>query len=103
VPGLQHAAGWRNATDPPADVRDRFLAYDQWLAATPDVPKLLLTTQPGSLVSPAIVQWCRANVAGLQVQDVGPAGHHAPEDQPDAIGQSIARWLARHRLTAAQG
>jgi haloalkane dehalogenase len=87
----------------PADVRDRFLAYDQWLAATPDVPKLLLTTQPGSLVSLAIVQWCRANVAGLQVQDVGPAGHHAPEDQPDAIGQSIAWWLARHRLTAAQG
>ena len=84
-------------------MRDRFLAYDQWLAATPDVPKLLLTTQPGSLVSPQIVRWAREHVAGLEIESVGPAGHHAPEDQPDAIGQSIAQWLARHRLTAAQG
>jgi haloalkane dehalogenase len=38
-----------------------------------------------------------------QVQEVGPAGHHAPEDQPDAIGQSIAWWLIRHRLTARPG
>jgi haloalkane dehalogenase len=83
----------------PADVRDRFIAYDQWLAGTPEVPKLLLTTDPGSLVSPEIVQWSRDNVAGLEVSSVGPAGHHAPEDQPDAIGQAIARWLARHRLT----
>lgn len=87
--------------DDPADVRDRFIAYDRWLADTPDVPKLLLTVEPGdrSLVSPAIVQWCRANIAGLEVENVGQAGHHAPEDQPDAIGQVIARWLAQHRLT----
>jgi haloalkane dehalogenase len=83
----------------PADVRDRFIAYDQWLAGTPEVPKLLLTTEPGSLVSPAIVQWSRDNVAGLEVESVGPAGHHAPEDQPDAIGRAIARWLNRHRLS----
>lgn len=86
----------------PAEVRDRFIAYDQWLADTPDVPKLLLTTEPGSLVSPQIVEWSRANVAGLEVENVGPAGHHAPEDQPDAIGRAIDRWLARHRLTDSQ-
>jgi haloalkane dehalogenase len=82
----------------PADVRDRFLAYGRWLADTPDVPKLLLVTEPGSLVSPAIVAWCRQHVAGLEVKSVGPAGHHAPEDQPDAIGQAVARWLARNLL-----
>jgi haloalkane dehalogenase len=81
----------------PANVRDRFIAYDQWLADTTEVPKLLLTTEPGSLVSPRIVQWCRGHVTGLEVESVGPAGHHAPEDQPEAIGQAIARWLARHR------
>jgi haloalkane dehalogenase len=80
----------------PVDVRDRFLAYDHWLAGTPDVPKLLLTTEQGGLVSAEIEQWCRDNVAGLEVESIGKAGHHAPEDQPDAIGQAIARWLARH-------
>jgi haloalkane dehalogenase len=80
----------------PADVRDRFLAYDQWLAATPDVPKLLLTTDQGGLVSPQIEQWSRENIAALEVESIGKAGHHAPEDQPDTISQAIARWLARH-------
>ncbi|OLF08625.1 haloalkane dehalogenase [Actinophytocola xanthii] len=82
----------------PADVRDRFEAFGSWLAGTPDVPKLLLTVEPGSLVSPAIVRWCRDNVAGLEVEGVGPAGHHAPEDQPEAIGRAVAGWLARHEI-----
>jgi haloalkane dehalogenase len=80
----------------PADVRERFLAYDRWLADTPYVPKLLLTTEQGGLVSGQIEQWCRDNVAALEVENIGKAGHHAPEDQPDAIGQAIDRWLARH-------
>jgi haloalkane dehalogenase len=37
--------------------------------------------------------------AGVEVESVGPGGHHAPEDQPDAIGQAVARWLTRHGLT----
>ena len=86
----------------PADVRDRFDAYDRWLADTPDVPKLLLTFEQGSLVSPAIVDWARAHVAGLEVENAGPAGHQAPEDQPDAIGEAIARWLGRHELAGAR-
>ncbi len=86
----------------PAGVRDRFDAYDRWLADTPEVPKLLLTFEPGTLVFPAIVAWARAHVAGLEVENAGPAGHQAPEDQPDAIGQAIARWLARHGLAGAR-
>ncbi|HEV3355421.1 MAG TPA: haloalkane dehalogenase [Pseudonocardiaceae bacterium] len=79
----------------PADVADRFTAYDAWLAASVDTPKLLLTVEPGNLVGPAMVDWARANIASLTVQAVGPAGHHAPEDQPDAIGTAIADWLAK--------
>jgi haloalkane dehalogenase len=86
----------------PAEVRDRFDAFGTWLAGTPDVPKLLLTVEPGSLVSPAIVRWCRENVAGLEVEGVGPAGHHAPEDQPEAIGRAVARWLVRHEIEVAR-
>jgi haloalkane dehalogenase len=83
----------------PADVHDLMLAYGQWLADTPQIPKLLLTAEPGSLVTPQIEQWARDTVAALEVEGIGPAGHHAPEDQPDAIGQAIARWLVRHELT----
>jgi haloalkane dehalogenase len=79
----------------PADVAQRFTAYDAWLAASVDTPKLLLTVEPGNLVPPAIIAWARANIASLTVQSVGPAGHHAPEDQPDAIGTAIADWLAK--------
>jgi haloalkane dehalogenase len=82
----------------PADVRDRFLAFDRWLAESTGVPKLLLTVEPGQLVSPAIVDWAREHVAALEVRGVGPAGHHAPEDQPDRIGEAVAAWVAQNRL-----
>lgn len=85
--------------DEPAEVRDRFVAYGTWMAGTPDVPKLLLTIESGGLVGPEVEQWARDTVAGLQVEGIGPARHHAPEDQPDAIGQGIARWMQRHGLT----
>jgi haloalkane dehalogenase len=82
----------------PADVRDRFLAFGRWLAESTGVPKLLLTVEPGQLVSDPIVEWARANIAALEVEGVGPAGHHAPEDQPDRIGTAVAAWLTRRGL-----
>jgi haloalkane dehalogenase len=82
----------------PADVYDRFTAYGTWMADTPQVPKLLLTTEPKGMVTAGIEQWARDNSAALEVESIGPAGHHAPEDQPDAIGHAIADWLTRHRL-----
>ena len=84
----------------PADVADRMDAYGKWLADTPQVPKLLLTVENGvGIASPEIVAWAQQHVASLGVEGIGPAGHQAPEDQPDAIGQAIARWLGRHHLT----
>jgi haloalkane dehalogenase len=82
----------------PADVYDRVVAYDKWLAGTPEVAKLLLTIEPAGLVTADIEQWARDNIAALEVESIGPAGHHAPEDQPDAIGHAIADWLTRHQL-----
>lgn len=83
----------------PADVYDRFTAYGKWMADTPQVPKLLLTIEPKGMVTSDIEQWARDNTAALDVESIGAAGHHAPEDQPDAIGHAIANWLTRHRLT----
>jgi len=83
----------------PADVADRFRAFGRWLATSPEVPKLLLTVEPGQLVSPAVVAWARENVAVLEVESIGQAGHHAPENQPEAIGTAVAGFVDRHLLS----
>ncbi len=86
----------------PADVLDRVLAYDRWMSETPEVPKLLMTVQPGvGWGSPEMAAWAAETFASVEIEAVGPGGHHAPEDQPDAIGSAIARWLARKHLVAA--
>jgi len=86
----------------PADVRDRVLAYGRWMSETPEVPKLLMTVQPGvGMGSPETAAWAAEAFASVEVENVGPGGHHAPEDQPDAIGAAVARWLGRHYLVAA--
>jgi haloalkane dehalogenase len=84
----------------PADVVERIEAYDQYLAESPDVPKLLLTFEPGpaQLMGPELIDWCAANMAALEVEKLGPAGHHAPEDQPEAIAKAISAWAERHKL-----
>lgn len=84
----------------PADVVERVEAYDRWMAQTPDVPKLLLTFAGAPWSDGALVDWCRGHVAGLEIVECGPALHHAPEDQPEAIGAAVAAWTDRHGLRA---
>lgn len=86
----------------PADVVARVTAYDAWLAASAEVPKLLLTfdSSPTLLIGEELIAWSREHIAALEIEHCGPAGHHAPEDQPDAIGAAIARWLDAQGLTA---
>lgn len=88
----------------PADVVARIIAYDAWLADSVDVPKLLLTFEPGpgTMMGPAMIDWCAANVAGLEIQAHGRAGHHTPEDQPEAIASSLLTWLDKHALRSGR-
>ncbi|MDA1362865.1 haloalkane dehalogenase [Glycomyces luteolus] len=80
----------------PAAVAERFDAYGTWLAATPEVPKLLLTASPYGLGSPEMIDWARAHVAGLEVSSIGEeVGHHAPEDAPEAITEAVLGLLDR--------
>ncbi|MFC0114301.1 haloalkane dehalogenase [Kibdelosporangium aridum] len=81
----------------PADVVERVEAYGKWLAASVDVPKLLLTFEgsPTLLIKPEMAEWCAANVASLETVHCGPAGHHATEDQPEAIATAITGWWRR--------
>jgi len=86
----------------PADVTDRIDAYGTWLADSQDVPKLLLTfdSSPTLLITPELAAWCKDNIAGLQTEHCGTAGHHAAEDQPEAIAAAISGWLDRQNLRA---
>jgi haloalkane dehalogenase len=92
----------------PADVTAAVVRYDEWLASSTATPKLLLTfapaegKQPSPTSRPAIVEWAKSNIANLEVAALGPAGHHAPEDQPDAIAQSILGWLDRNELLSVR-
>jgi len=53
------------------------------------------------LGSPEIIGWAAENFAAVEVESVGPGGHHSPEDQPEAICTAVARWLRRHVLATA--
>ncbi len=79
----------------PADVVELVNAYDRWLASSDDVPKLLLTFEPGAIMSEPIVRWCRENVAALEVVPAGQGVHFVPEDEPEAIARIVREWRAR--------
>ncbi|URN00991.1 haloalkane dehalogenase [Actinomadura madurae] len=86
----------------PAGVVARVDAYGEWLAASPDVPKLLLAFEPGqgAMMGAELVGWCAAHMSALEVETHGPAGHHTPEDQPEAIAASLVAWLDKHGLVS---
>jgi haloalkane dehalogenase len=85
----------------PADVVAIVADYGRWMAASGEVPKLLMHVEPGmGMGSPQTVAAAASAVAAAEVESVGPGTHHAPEDQPEAIGAAVARWLDRRHLTA---
>jgi haloalkane dehalogenase len=65
-----------------------------WLGSS-DVPKLLLTFEPGFLLTAPILAWAREHIRGLEVQSAGAGIHFVQEEQPEAIAAAIAGWLRR--------
>ncbi|GAA4482890.1 haloalkane dehalogenase [Actinoallomurus oryzae] len=85
----------------PADVVSRIEAYGAWLAASPDVPKLLVTFAPGPgvMMTPEMIDWCSTHMAGLEIERYDAvAGHHTPEDRPELIATTVGNWLRRNRI-----
>ncbi|MEV5611894.1 haloalkane dehalogenase [Streptomyces sp. NPDC052225] len=82
----------------PADVHARMVAYGDWLgsAESAGVPKLVMHAENGfGMGSSEAMEWVRATFTNAETVNIGVAGHHAPEDQPDAIGAAVSDWLAR--------
>lgn len=60
-----------------------------------DLPFLLLYAAPGVLVSPEVADWYATNMRNIETVFIGQGLHFVQEDQPFAIGRSIADWLRR--------
>lgn len=60
------------------------------------LPKLLLTFGTTGLNAPALVDSVRSGFAPSDIVDLGPAGHHAPEDAAPAIAEALIAWMQRH-------
>lgn len=83
----------------PADVVAIIENYGRWMADSPGIPKLLMAVDNGvGLGSGEAIDWAAATFASAEVAAIGQAGHHAPEDQPHAIGSAVAHWLDKHAL-----
>jgi haloalkane dehalogenase len=83
----------------PADVVELVDSYDRWLASSEDVPKLLLTFEPGAIMSEPVIRWCQENIAALEVANAGQGIHFVQEDQPEAIARIVSEWCRGARLT----
>ena len=94
-PLLQWARSLPLSGEPPAVVA-RIEAFGRWLAATPEIPKLLVTFEPGpdTMLTPPMIDRCVAQFASLEVvRRPERAGHHTPEEQPAALAETVASWL----------
>ncbi len=76
----------------PADMRQILDRYREALVSC-SLPKLLMHGEPGAIVGPDEVAWCRQALSQLTVVNVGPGVHFLPEDQPHRIGTVLAEWL----------
>jgi haloalkane dehalogenase len=70
---------------------------NQAMLVTSAIPKLLLYASPGAIIGTADVAWCTQTCRHLKAIDIGAGIHFLPEDQPDAIGVTIASWLSHVR------
>ena len=77
----------------PSDVTRAVTEYSKWLRNV-TIPKLLITATPGAITTAPDVQWCRLHLSRLSVEPIGRSIHFYQEDNPEGIGQAIAKWTA---------
>lgn len=77
----------------PADVHDVVLAYAEWLATHPGLPKTFINADPGSILVGRQREVTRAWPDLVEV--TVPGSHFVPEDSPAEIGEAVVGLLRR--------
>ena len=77
----------------PADVYQALQSAHASLKAS-SYPKLLFAGEPGAVVAPAFAEAFAASLQHCALVRLGPGRHYLQEDHPDAIGRSVAGWIA---------
>ncbi|WFU56763.1 haloalkane dehalogenase [Bradyrhizobium pachyrhizi] len=85
----------------PADVAEALTVAHAALAAS-TYPKLLFAGSPGALVSPAFAAEFVKTLKHCAVIQLGAGAHYLQEDHPEAIGRSVAGWIAGVEAASAQ-
>lgn len=65
-----------------------------WLAES-QIPKLLLTFEPGALVDARAAERLAGRMANLELRKVGPGVHFVQEDCPAEIASAVRDWRRR--------
>jgi len=77
----------------PGDVYETLQSAHAALA-TSSYPKLLFSGTPGALVAPEFAERFAASLRHCALVRLGPGLHFLQEDHPEAIGRSVAGWIA---------
>ncbi|MGJ4940018.1 haloalkane dehalogenase [Bradyrhizobium sp. HKCCYLS1011] len=86
----------------PADVDQALRTAHAALAAS-RYPKLLFVGDPGALVPPSRAKEFAASLHNIAVIPLGAGRHFLQEDHPEAIGRSVAGWIAGVETATALG
>lgn len=78
----------------PADVVAIVDSYASWLQQS-DVPKLLISADPGSILVGSQLEFCRSWTNQKEV--TVPGAHFIQEDSPDEIGEAVGRFVSELR------
>jgi len=84
----------------PKDVIEIIEAGTRWLGEHP-MPKLLLTFEPGVLITEGAAAWCGERMKNLEIRKIGPGLHYVQEDHPLAIAEAVRDWRRREVVGAA--
>ncbi len=74
----------------PAEITAIIESYGNWLA-TSNIPKLLISAEPGALLTGRSLEFCRAwkNQKEVRVKGI----HYIQEDSPAEIGEAIREFI----------
>ncbi|MCH7741314.1 MAG: haloalkane dehalogenase [Proteobacteria bacterium] len=83
----------------PADVVQIVADYAEWLSGS-DLPKLLVSAEPGAILTGPALEFVRTWPNQKEVKVTG--NHFLQEDSPDEIGAAVAEFVRELRLPRSQ-